>query len=104
MGRGSLVSLHRQLLLRFESVTQRSAGNTLSSEQLDRLDDCLSRFRVWSEQIGVHNGALDVLESLGNGYRKAVIKSFDGMYIRLRVVGNLMKESETAGTERYVSR
>ncbi|OJD29309.1 abc transporter cdr4 protein [Diplodia corticola] len=100
MGRGSLANLHRQLLVRFDSVTQRGAENTLSSDQLEALDDCLSRFRAWSEQIGVANGALDVLEESGNGCKHTIIKCFDSVYIRLRVVGNLMKEGDTAGTER----
>ncbi|KAL1621267.1 Multidrug resistance protein [Diplodia seriata] len=100
MGRGSLVSLHRQLLLRFDSVTQRSGVNTLGGEQLERLDDCSSRFRAWSEQIGVRNSALDVLEKHGSGYKNTIIRLFDGIYIRLRVVGNLMKEAETAGSDR----
>lgn len=103
MGRGSLVSLHQQLCLRFENITQRSAVK-IDSEQLGKLDDSFSRFKIWGEQIGVGDGALDLLERFGNGYKSSIIKSFDGIYIRLRVIGNLMKEGETANSERYVCR
>ncbi|KAF4539390.1 ABC transporter cdr4 protein [Lasiodiplodia theobromae] len=99
MGRGSLVSLHQQLCLRFENITQRSAVN-ISSEQLGKLDDSFSRFKIWGERIGVGEGALDLLERFGNGYKSSIIKSFDGIYIKLRVIGNLMKEGETASSER----
>lgn len=94
MGSGTLTHQHQQLLSRFDSVTRKD------NEHLRKLDDCFSRFQGWGEKIGVRFGALEVLEQPGNDLDKAVVKSFDGIYIRLRVINALLKDGGQIHGER----
>ncbi|KAL1628677.1 Multidrug resistance protein [Neofusicoccum ribis] len=100
MGRGSLAHLHQQLLARFDSVTKRESPQLISNEYLKKLDGCYLRFKDWGDGVGVGDGALDVVERSGSSFKKSLVKSFDGIYIRLRVVGNLLKEGKELSGER----
>ncbi|EOD52405.1 putative abc transporter cdr4 protein [Neofusicoccum parvum UCRNP2] len=89
-----------KLLARFDSVTKRESPQLISNEYLKKLDGCYLRFRDWGDGVGVGDGALDVVERSGSSFKKSLVKSFDGIYIRLRVVGNLLKEGKELSGER----
>ena len=102
MGRGSLASLHQQLLLRFDSIRTGDGSRLLNINHLRQLDGCLARLLRWGHGVGVAEGALDDLDSSENGFKQPTIKTFEAIYIKLRVVGTLLKERGRVGREGYV--